>query len=90
MPRAHLSLPPLHPAPDLANFLLIRGPYAYLGHGWKGCSREYEYPAALNGDYGEPTDAVCRETAPGVFTREWTRATVEMDCATFTPKITMK
>ena len=21
---------------DLANFLLIRGPYAWLGHGWKG------------------------------------------------------
>jgi hypothetical protein len=24
---------------DLANFLLIRGPYAWLGHGWEGCSR---------------------------------------------------
>jgi hypothetical protein len=26
-------------AQDLANFLLIRGPFAWLGHGWKGCSQ---------------------------------------------------
>ena len=85
--------PPPRPAQaDLANFLLIRGPYAYLGHGWKGCSRTYEYPDALAADYGEPVDSVCTETAPGsgVFTREWTKATVSMDCKTFTPTITMK
>ena len=37
---------------DLANFLLVRGPYAWLGHGWRGCSREYLFPDALNVDYG--------------------------------------
>ena len=26
---------------DLANFLLTRGPYAWLGHGWMGCSQQY-------------------------------------------------
>jgi hypothetical protein len=26
---------------DLANFLLVRGPHSYLGHGWLGCSRDY-------------------------------------------------
>ena len=26
---------------DLANFLLTRGPYAWLGHGWLGCSHEW-------------------------------------------------
>ena len=42
-------------------------------------------------DYGEPT-GLCAETAHGslVFTRDWTRATVEMDCNSWTPSITMK
>jgi len=76
---------------DLANFLLVRGPYAYLGHGWLGCSHFYEYPAELNRDYGQPTD-VCKETAPGsgVFVRQFSRSTVKMDCSTFTPTITFK
>ena len=39
---------------DLANFLLIRGPYAFFGHGWLGCSRSYLLPDELNYDYGEP------------------------------------
>ena len=66
---------------DLANFLLIRGPYAYLGHGWLGCSKFYVFPPELNVDYGEPTE-LCHETAPGseVFVREWTKSTVQMDC----------
>lgn len=81
---------------DLANFLLVRGPYAWLGHGWLGCSRDYTPAvtgangAKLSADYGEPIDAVCRETEPGVFVREWTKATVQMDCSTYTPTITMK
>ena len=76
---------------DLANFLLVRGPYAYLGHGWLGCSREYAYPTELNGDYGEPL-GLCSETATGsgVFTREFTKSTVQMDCNTYTPQITFK
>jgi hypothetical protein len=61
------------------------------GHGWLGCSHEYVFPEELNGDYGEPTE-ICKETAPnsGVFTREWTKASVQMDCKTYTPTITMK
>lgn len=76
---------------DLANFLLVRGPYAYLGHGWLGCSHEYVFPEELNVDYGEPTE-LCKETAPqsGIFTRDWTKATIQMDCNTYTPSITMK
>ena len=77
---------------DLANFLLTRGPFAWFGHGWKGCSQEYPFPPEFNLDYGEPTDKVCKETAPNsrVFTREWSKAMVQMDCATWTPTITMK
>lgn len=76
---------------DLANFLLVRGPHAFLGHAWKGCSKDYLYPDALNADYGEPL-GLCTETAPnsGVFTREWTKASVKMDCSTYTGTITMK
>ncbi len=40
-------------------------------------------------DYGVPT-APYYESAPGVFTRTWTLATVSMDCNTYTPTITMK
>ena len=47
---------------DLANFLLIRGPYAYLGHGWLGCSHDYAYPAALDADYGAPLDPFDSDT----------------------------
>ena len=122
---------------DLANFLLIRGPFAWLGHGWKGRSQEYPFPPEFNLDYvslrrkpqkthstrarcllltqkastllpvrislslsharglitqGEPVDKVCKETAPnsGIFTREWSKASVQMDCATWTPTIKMK
>jgi len=74
---------------DLANFLLARGPYGALGHGWLGCSRQYVFPSALNLDYGEP-QGLCSEISNGVFRRNWSKATVEMDCNTWTPKITMK
>jgi hypothetical protein len=76
---------------DLANFLLVRGPWAYLGTAWVGCSRNYFYPPALAVDYGVPS-GLCAETAPasGVFTRDYSGATVTMDCATWTSTITMK
>ena len=79
------------PLQDIANFLLVRGPHAFLGHGWLGCSREYQVPEQLGWDYGEPM-GLCHETAPnsGVFTREWTKATVGMDCNTWAPTIKMK
>ena len=63
---------------DLANFLLVRGDYAWLGHGWRGCSKEYLFPEALNKDYGQPM-GICKETAKGVFTRQWTKASIKMD-----------
>ena len=48
----------------------------------------YEYPAALNGDYGEPL-GLCHETAPGsgVFTREWSKTNVTLDCNTWSANI---
>ena len=42
-------------------------------------------------DYGEPVDAVCRETAPdsGIFVRQWSHAHVQMDCNVYKGTITM-
>ena len=76
---------------DLAAFLLIRGAYAYLGSAWVGCSHTYSAPAALSVDYGVPS-GLCAETAPGsgVFSRDFSAATVRMDCASWTSSITMK
>ena len=76
---------------DVANFLLTRGRYAWLGHGWRGCSRTYLFPPQLHADYGEPSGR-CQETASGsgVFTREWSKATVQMDCNSWTPQTTWK
>lgn len=95
---------------DLATFLLVRGPYAWLGYEWSGCtdsgyptgcdkhclqddckpcrfpvSRDanpFPRPAAMDDDYGTPV-GYCKEAAPGVFRREWTKADVELDCNTY-------
>ena len=79
------------PEQDIANFLLIRGPYAFLGHGWLGCSRTYKVPKQINWDFGKPV-GLCKETAPksGIFTREWTKASIQMDCNKWKPTISMK
>ncbi len=80
---SHAPTPPLHTHPPTA---LLTPPQ------WLGCSREYEYPAAqFNADYGDPL-GVCSETAAGsgVFVREFTKSSVQMDCATWTPTVTFK
>ena len=75
---------------DLATFMLVRGPFAWLGYGWLGCGDDprgscshgrYVRPAELDADFGEPVGH-CQETKPGsgVFRREWTKARVQMDC----------
>lgn len=76
---------------DLTNFLLSRGPHAYLGHSWIGCNNWYTFPEALNADYGEPT-GLCKETAPNseIFERDWTKASVKMDCKSYTGTVIMK
>lgn len=85
----HATLPNL--MQDLAVFLLLRGQFAFLGFGWSGCGNEVSFPPQLGVDYGTPV-GWCAETAPssGVFTREWTKATVEMDCNDYKGSITMK
>ena len=103
----------------------------FLGHGWSGCSRVYEWTEALDGDYGEPLGrtrrkpctsfaqicprlsvflsdetvlilnndlkrwvraGLCSESAPGsgIFTREWSKSTITLDCNTWNSTIVFK
>jgi len=86
-------------AEDLAAFLLIRGPYAYLGFNWNGCAfgiipggrnnQSWSFPDELDMDVGEPLGN-CAETAPGsgVFERAWSRASVAFDCGAWVGTVT--
>lgn len=83
---------------DVAKFLVLRGPHAYLGTGWVGCVGEgaarhsnetYVRPPWFDYDYGTPT-GLCKESTPGVFTREWTKATAQHDCNTGQSSIAMR
>ena len=84
-----------HPAPafpallqDIARFLLVRGPFSWLGYGWEGCITEPPPVGEYDHDYGEPNGR-CVESSAGIFTRQWTKAHVEMDCNTFVANITL-
>jgi hypothetical protein len=67
---------------QLAGFLLTRGPYGFIGHGWQGtCNGDYSLPAAFMQDYGTPFDN-CSSTDNVTWTRRWTKATVTINCAT--------
>ncbi len=80
---------------DLATFLLVRGPYAWIGYSWEplGCHPDiaWEYRNEMATDYGTPI-STCEETSAGsgVFTREWTKATVTMDCPNWKGSIQLK
>eukprot|EP00051_Salpingoeca_urceolata_P001440 m.41044 g.41044 ORF g.41044 m.41044 type:complete len:513 (+) comp11424_c0_seq1:48-1586(+) len=86
------------PELDLATFLLARGPHAWIGYGWLGCGCGWEFggtldcgayprPASWDVDYGVP-EGLCFETSTaGVFQRNWTKATVTMDCNAYVPNI---
>ena len=75
----------------LASFLLIRGPYAWIGWAWLGCGNFPYRPKELDVDYGTPLET-CHavQGEQGVFVREYTKASIRVDCtnwnATITPK----
>jgi hypothetical protein len=89
---------------DLAAFLLLRGPHAWIGYAWNGCSfganpaggrqnQSFSFPDMLDSDYGVPVPLTggCTETVPGIsgiFTRTWSRAHVQFDCQTWAGSIT--
>ena len=69
---------------DLAFFMLVRGPFAWLGYSWTFCASVYTMPDALFLEYGDPL-AVCSETSPGsgVFVREFAHATASFDTKSY-------
>ena len=75
-----------------ASFLLVRGDYAWLGYGFLGCAADANYtqPAAFQEDYGVPAKA-CHQVIgkPGVYTREYSRANVTLDCNEWKGSIVM-
>lgn len=84
-----------HPAPlfpallqDIARFMLVRGPYSWMGYGWEGCITTPPPVVAYDHDYGQPKGH-CAEVSPGVFHRSWSKAEVTMDCNSFVANITL-
>lgn len=81
-----------HAAQDVAGFLLMRGPHAWLGAGQWGVGwpdPSVPRPPQMTAEYGAPLDAACAEGPPRVFSRRYEAAAVALDCntfeATFTP-----
>ena len=98
-PGTAASGPLPHFRPELAAFLLARGPAAYLGWGEWGMS----WPTGMtwnssggvvlplpeelaSGDWGAPA-AQCAEGAPGSFSRDFPAGRVTLDCDTFAVSI---
>ena len=71
-------------AQDVAQFMLVRGPYAWLGLGFVSChpGTNYSLPdAELGRDYGVPLEnCTAVPGRPGVFSRRYSKARVEVDC----------
>jgi hypothetical protein len=84
---------------DVAFFLLVRGPYAWLGYGEWGMTWPFNkepahgelpplphgvpLPSLLKKDFGVPED-ICYETnVKGVFARKWSHGVVVLDCNSF-------
>lgn len=76
---------------DLAAFLAVRGPYAWLGHGWEGCSTTgpSPLPEELSWDVGVPLGNVT-EPQPGVFARAWSKAAVQFDCNAWVGSVVLR
>ena len=56
-------------------------------------SLRYYFPPEFNEDYGEPVGgALCKETAANseIFTREYSKASVQLDCKAWKGTVTMK
>jgi len=75
---------------QVAAFLLMRGPYAWIG--WGQWGMVWDPSVALpkeiwNVEYGDPIDPRCSEGPAGVFHRGYTAASVTLDCNTWSAYI---
>ena len=65
----------------VAGFLITRGPLAWIGWGWQGCSVP-PWPPQFDMDVGEPLGN-CTEGPAGVFSRVYSKGTATLDCNTW-------
>eukprot|EP00035_Acanthoeca_spectabilis_P036058 m.37525 g.37525 ORF g.37525 m.37525 type:complete len:610 (-) comp7711_c0_seq1:210-2039(-) len=65
----------------LAAFLLVRGPHSWMGHDWIAGEHPAWYPE-WDVDYGEPMGPM--KNNGGVFSRQWSKMNVSLDCNSFT------
>lgn len=75
---------------ELATFLLVRGDYAWLGAGWGGCDNYPDYIPEFELDYGVPLTESYEEVEPGIFERDWTKASISFNCTAYEGTITMR
>lgn len=69
----------------VAAFMIVRGPHAWLGTGWQGCTAKdstWQQHPLLQLDPGSPLSN-CEHSKPGVFSRKYSRGTVSLDCNSF-------
>jgi len=75
-----------------AEFLLTRGPYAWLGFGWEGCfptQKVPRRPELWDLDYGVPQGPCAEVGSTGVFQRNYSRARVTWGCPRGVGEITL-
>lgn len=96
--NATVPLPQLQQ--DIAAYLLMRGPWAFVGYGVWGMSwpvgtswvtpngTSAPVPQEFSMDYGRPA-GLCVETAAGVFQRLLSKSIVQLDCNAWQANITM-
>jgi hypothetical protein len=73
---------------DLAYFMLVRGPWAWIGYSWDFCAAHHTMPPELFLDYGDPVNT-CEQTTPGVFVRVFEHAVAAFDTNTYKGAVTM-
>lgn len=70
----------------VADFLLTRGNWSWLGYDWNGCYprqvARMARPPQMMEDFGVPLNEHCRETGDntGIFVRNWSKAAIVWDC----------
>lgn len=70
-----------HANQSVASFLITRPPIAMLGYSWESDDRDWDPIFLLQA--GEPL-GLCSEGPTGVFSRQWSLGTAQLDCNTFT------
>lgn len=81
----------LQPDQDVAFFLLARGDYAWIGYGVWGMTwpPSMDLPSFFDADFGVPTEFCYQDETSGVFHRNYTKASVALDCDLFEASIEM-